>query len=83
VRYARNPTVLWRSTSQGPVLLAVDDEAPTRLHGLAAVVWEVLDQPLDADALRDEVADLLHARPDLTPCLDELVARALVVPQPD
>jgi hypothetical protein len=80
VRYARNPSVLWRSTSQGPVVLGADEEAPTRLHGLAAVVWEVLDEPLDADGLRDEVATVLDDPPDLTACLAELVEATLLVP---
>ncbi|MEO7572229.1 MAG: hypothetical protein ABIX10_07315 [Acidimicrobiales bacterium] len=45
-RYGRNPAVLWRSTSRGPVLFAPDALDPVRLEGLAALVWEVLDRSL-------------------------------------
>jgi hypothetical protein len=82
VRYARNPAVLWRSTSQGPVVLVPGRELPTRLSGLAAVVWEVLDEPLDAGRLADEVAGVLDDRPDLGRCLAELRHATLVVSDP-
>jgi hypothetical protein len=79
VRYARNPAVLWRSTSQGPVVLIPGRDLPTRLSGLAAVVWEVLDEPLDQGALQDEVATVVDGRPDLTACLAELADASLVL----
>jgi hypothetical protein len=80
VRYARNPAVLWRSTSLGPVVLIPGRELPTRLSGLAAVVWEVLDAPLAEAELGDEVARLLDERHPLTTCLAELVEADLVQP---
>jgi hypothetical protein len=80
VRYARNPAVLWRSTSLGPVVLIPGRELPTRLSGLAAVVWEVLDDPLAAAELDGEVAQLLDESMDLSGCLAELLEADLVVP---
>ena len=82
MRYARNPAVLWRSTSQGPVVLAPGRQLPTRLSGLAAVVWEVLDEPLDAARLTDEVEAMVDGRPDLDRCLAELSQATLVVSLP-
>ena len=82
MRYARNPEVLWRSTSQGPVVLIPGRELPTRLGGLAAVVWEVLDEPLDLDGLRDATEAMVDGRPDLTDSLDELRRATLVVSLP-
>ena len=84
VRYARNPAVLWRSTSQGPVVLVPGRELPdARSSGLAAVVWEVLDEPLDADALQDEVASR-GGRTARTspPASTSWSTPTLVVPQP-
>ncbi len=78
MHYARNPAVLWRSTSRGPVLLVPGHDDPERLGGLAAVVWEVLDEPLDLEALCDEAMSLLDHRPDLSPCLDALLAAGVV-----
>ena len=80
MRYARNPAVLWRSTSLGPVVLIPGRELPTRLSGLAAVVWEVLDVPLTEGALQDEVAGLLDEHHPLTACLADLVDADLVRP---
>jgi Coenzyme PQQ synthesis protein D (PqqD) len=54
----RNPAVLWRSTSRGPVVLAPDDETAETLGGLGALVWELLDEPTDLDSLRDAVTAL-------------------------
>jgi hypothetical protein len=79
VRYARHPEVLWRSTSQGPVVLLPDREDPTRLGGLAAVVWELLDRPLTIDELADEAMRLFDERPDLTACLGELLRAGAVL----
>jgi hypothetical protein len=80
VRYARNPGVLWRSTSLGPVVLVPGRDLPTRLSGLAAVVWEVLDGTLADEDLDREVAQLLAEPVDLAACLRELVEADLVVP---
>ncbi len=80
VRYARNPAVLWRSTSRGPVLLAPGPADPERLEGLASVVWEVLDEPCDTDALGRSVAALLGDERDVTSAVEELLAAGLVEP---
>jgi len=79
VRYARNPQVLWRSTSRGPVLLGPDDETPQRLDGPAAIVWEVLDAPLDPSAIEDEVAAVAEGLTGVEAAILELVDLALVV----
>lgn len=79
MRYARNPAVLWRSTSLGPVVLLPGRELPTRLSGVAAVVWEVLDAALARNELDGEVAHVLDEPIDLTACLEELVEADLVV----
>jgi hypothetical protein len=79
VRYARNPEVLWRSTSLGPVVLIPGRDLPTRLGGLAAVVWEILDDALPRDELDGEVAQLLEEPVDLAACLHELLEADLVV----
>ena len=63
MRYARNPSVLWRSTSRGPVLLGPDQDRPELLGGQAAVVWEVLDEP-------GTVADIAAAAQALVPSID-------------
>ena len=78
MRYARHPEVLWRSTSQGPVVLLPGREEPTRFGGLAAVVWELLDRPMTIDELADEATRLFDERPDLTACLDELLGAGAV-----
>lgn len=82
MRYARNPAVLWRSTSRGPVVLGPDRDEPERLGGLAAVVWEVLDHPLDAGGLQEEVAIVIDGEPDLAPFLATLIEAELVVTDP-
>ena len=76
--YARNPEVLWRSTSRGPVVLLGDRE-PARLHGAAAVVWELLDDVMDRATVEAEARTVIGTAPDVGPALDELVAQGLVV----
>lgn len=82
MRFARHPEVLWRSTSQGPVILVPGRDDPDRLGGLAAVVWEVLDEPLDAERLLDELTTVLGHRPELTSCLETLLEAGLLEAQP-
>lgn len=79
MRYARNPGVLWRSTSRGPLVLLPDRDDPERLGGLAAVVWEVIDGPLDEEALQEEVAAVLDDRPSLRACLESMIEAGLLV----
>lgn len=80
MRYARNPAVLWRSTSRGPVVLIPGRDDPERLGGIAAVVWEVLDHPMDETELGREVSALIDPAPaGLRVCLATLVGAALVV----
>lgn len=78
MRYARNPAVLWRSTSLGPVVLIPGRDLPTRLSGPAAVVWEVLDTPLAVAELEPEVGQLLDEPIDLATCLAEMLVADLV-----
>lgn len=79
MRYARNPQVLWRSTSQGPVVLLADRD-PVRLGGVAAAVWEALDDPMDRAAVQAEVRALTGASPDVSEALTALVEQGLVLP---
>jgi hypothetical protein len=57
-------------------------EDPNRLRGLAAVVWELLDHPIDEGALSDAVASLVGPRAGLPECLAEMLAADLVLPIP-
>jgi len=82
VRYARNPRVLWRSTSRGPVLLAPDHDEPELLGGQAAVVWEVLDEPLTAAEIATAARVVIAEADDAGGALDELVRLGLVAVQP-
>ena len=77
--YARNPQVLWRSTSHGPVVLLADRD-PVRLGGVAAAVWEVLDEAMDRAAVQAEVSALTGASLDISEVLAELVDQGLVLP---
>lgn len=79
MRYARRPEVLWRSTSRGPVVLAPGLGTPVRLEGPAAFVWEVLDVPLDLDAIQREVAALAHSAVGVDDAIAELAHRDLLV----
>ena len=76
--YSRRADVLWRSTSAGPVVLAPDWDTPEHLQGAAALVWEVLDRPLDGRQVEREVTDLVPDIGDVDTALDELVERRLV-----
>jgi hypothetical protein len=72
VRYARNPEVLWRSTSRGPVLLAPAMEHPQLMSGLAAVVWELLEHPASLPDLKRVVAEIAGTDIDLTEAITGL-----------
>ncbi len=82
MRYARNPQVLWRSTSRGPVVLAPHHEQPDRLGGMAAVVWELLDEPLDQAALAAQAADLVGSATGIDEALAHLTDAGLVTTEP-
>jgi hypothetical protein len=79
VHLARNPEVIWRSTSRGPVLLAPTWGEARLLGGAAALVWEVLDEPLTDDALALAVAPLGSAGGTVAAAVEELEAGGLVV----
>jgi hypothetical protein len=78
VRYARNPEVLWRSTSRGPVVLVPGREGPDRLGGVAAVVWEVLDDPMDAVGVEAAVVTLTGGAAAAREALDRLCDEGLL-----
>ena len=78
VVYVRRAEVLWRSTSAGPVVLAPDWGTPEHLQGAAALVWEVLDMPLDAGTVEAEVRALVPGADQIATALAELVERRLV-----
>ncbi len=44
-RWVRDPTVLWRWTAGGALVLPQDAAEPASLNGPAAAIWEVLDRP--------------------------------------
>lgn len=77
--HARNPAILWRSTSRGPVVLAPAADTPERLGGAAAVVWEVLDRPMTAAALASAVTAVIGQELEVTRALDELRAAGWVI----
>lgn len=72
MRYVRNPDVLWRSTSRGPIVLAPGNDAPVRLGGVAAVVWELLDDPLTAADVSALVDEMLPEASEVDAALAEL-----------
>lgn len=78
MRFARHPEVLWRSTSQGPVVLLGDRE-PACLRGSAAVVWELLDDAMDRATVEAEARSMVGEAANVGGGLDELVTRGLVV----
>ena len=82
MRYARNPRVLWRSTSRGPVLLAPDRDQPELLGGQAAVVWEVLDEPLTAAEIAEAARAVIDEADDADGAIDELLRLGLVDARP-
>lgn len=82
MRYARNPRVLWRSTSRGPVLLAPDRAEPELLGGRAAVVWEVLDEPLTTAEIAEAARAVIAEADDADGAIDELIRLGLVEAQP-
>jgi len=65
------------------VVLAPDRVAPERLSGTAAVIWELLDEPLDPDELGDGVALVVGRPADVATSLDLLVEARLVASRPD
>ena len=82
MRYARNPTVLWRSTTSGPVILPVDGPRPELLGGLAAVLWELLDDEAAPDALESEAQAFVGHAVSVRPALVAMEERGLVVARP-
>jgi len=78
--YARVASVLWRSTSTGPVVLAADWDTPRHLGGVLALVWEALDEPVPCAEVESDVAELVAAAevPQVQDALDELVALGVV-----
>ena len=82
MRYARNPTVLWRSTTSGPVVLPADVPSPELLGGLAAVLWELLDVPAVADELERDAEAIVGHSVAARPALLAMEERGLVVARP-
>ncbi|MEQ1788506.1 MAG: hypothetical protein ABL966_15745 [Acidimicrobiales bacterium] len=82
MRYARHPAVLWRSTSLGPVVLIPGKDDPDQLGGLAAVVWEVLDDALTTAEVTAAVGAIVGEAPDLSGALADMEAARLVTSSP-
>ena len=81
MRYARDPRVLWRSTSRGPVLLAPNQPQPELLGGAAAVVWEVLDDALTSEEIGRMAGELVGPIDSTAAALD-LSSRGLLLEIP-
>ena len=82
MRYARNPTVLWRSTTSGPVVLPLDAPSPELLGGLAAVLWELLDAAGVPDDLERDAEAFVGHRVSVRSALLAMEERGLVVARP-
>lgn len=60
------------------MLLPPGAPAPERLGGLAAAVWEVLDDPLSSQEVAEAVRRLTGAS-DVDDAIEALVSRSLIV----
>jgi hypothetical protein len=79
VQFARNPRVLWRSSSLGPVLLTPHHDEPERLSGVAAVVWEVVERSMTTEAIAAAARDIVEGA-DVRPAIAELARLDLLQP---
>jgi len=64
------------------VLLAPSHDRPELLGGLAALVWEVLDEPLTAQSITDHVREVIPDAADPHRAIEELVRVGLLDAQP-
>lgn len=78
-RYARAHAALWRDTGRHVVVLGPRQDAEVVvLGGGSALLWRLLDQPLELEEINRRVG-LLGAGPgEVASCLDDLVDRGLV-----
>lgn len=84
-RWRRRAGLLWRRAGDRVVVLAPGAEQPVVLAGLAAVVWHATVEPVDADGLAAELADLDLGPPDdlarsLAGTLEDLGAHGVLEP---
>lgn len=81
--FARRVGTLWRDTGMHVLVLADDDGAEVVvLGGGGAVLWRLLEQPLDLPTVMTRLRTAAGAAPDqeeVQECLRDLVARGLVV----
>lgn len=61
-------------------MLVPGSEDPKRLGGLAAVVWELLDGPIDEGAIGEAVVAIGGPPAGLSECLAEMLAADLLLP---
>ena len=85
-RFSRVLATLWRDTGRHVLALPAGERTEvTVLSGGSAVLWRMLDEPHDLAALvaRLDGATDAPAESDVRECLDDLVARGLVQPDPE
>lgn len=83
-RWWRHPEVLWRRNGSRVVVLAPGQDQPSVLEGTAAVVWDLLESPIDESELVRIIAEVFEASTervtgDLQPFLTSLSDGRLVV----
>lgn len=52
----RNPDVAWRTFDGQGVILDLDSGKVLGLNGVAARIWELLEQPTTLDAIAEEIS---------------------------
>ena len=80
--YRRAPGTLWRDTGVHVLALPPGGEHDVVvLGGGGALLWRLLDRPLDVPGLRDSLVELGESSPEvaeIVACLDELLLRGLL-----
>ncbi len=80
----RNPDVAWRTFEDQGVILDLDSGKVLGLNGVAARIWELLEQPTTADEIAKEISSeysitLGEAGRDAGEFLDSLREKGLLV----
>lgn len=82
-RLVRSEEVLWRRTARDVVALALDGEDPVVLSGAGLLLWELLEEPVQADELYGVLADvhgiaLEVVLEEAEPVVEELIRLGIV-----
>lgn len=64
-RLSRRPDALWRATPDSVVVLGPRAERPTAVTGPAAILWEVLAEPIEERDAVARVAERFAAEADV------------------